>query len=250
MFAAEIDSKKLCSLADYFPFLLDQSEPFLQDSSFFSVQDGYCFQFVVSHLERIFIFGRACRRFRSICRIVDLETSVQVLRNVFAVRFPAEFLWHRFDGNQSVHVSLCAQPGRTGFVVMGGDGTDRRCQAGFEYADPYLVCRDIGEAQDSFVADVGGVGDLLPSSVDPGVHGVFFHSFPVGGNCFLENQTVEGDRLGSGDDDSRAVFIDRHVGVCILVENFFRAFCLTEQVGPVGFPDSLAGTFQYGYICW
>lgn len=34
MFAAEIDSKKLCSLADYFPFLLDQSEPFLQDSSF------------------------------------------------------------------------------------------------------------------------------------------------------------------------------------------------------------------------
>ena len=45
---------------------------------------------------------------------------------------------------------------------MGGDGADGGCQAGFEYADPYLVRRDIREAQDSLVADVGGMGDLFP----------------------------------------------------------------------------------------
>ena len=248
LLAAEVDGEGLRGLVGYLPSLLDQPEPFLQDSSLFSVQDGYRFQFAVSHQERCFIFGRACRWFRSVCCIVDLETCVQVLGNVLAVRFPAEFLCHRFDGNQAVYASLCAQPGRTGFVVMGGDGADGGCQAGFEYADPYLVRRDIRETQDSFVADVGGMGDLFPSSVDPGIHGVSFHPFPVGGNRFLENQTVEGDRSGSGDDDSRPVLIGRHIGVCILVEHLFRAFCLTEQVGPVGFPDSLAGFFQYGYI--
>ena len=78
---------------------------------------------------------------------------------------------------------------------------------------------------------------------------MFFHSFSVGGNRFLDDEAVEGDRLGSGDDDSRPILIDRHIGVSILVEQLFRAFCLTEQVGPVGLPDSLAGFFQYGYIC-
>ena len=93
---------------------------------------------------------------------------------------------------------LCAaSTGADGaLVVVGGDGADGGCQAGFEYADPYLVRRDIREAQDSLVADVGGMGDLFPSSVDPGIHGVSFHPFPVGGNRFLENQTVEGDSWG------------------------------------------------------
>ena len=148
LLAAEVDGEGLRGLVGYLPSLLDQPEPFLQDSSLFSVQDGYRFQFAVSHQERCFIFGRACRWFRSVCRIVDLETCVQVLGNVLAVRFPAEFLCHRFDGNQAVHASLCAQPGRTGFVVVGGDGADGGCQAGFEYADPYLCLLYTSDAAD------------------------------------------------------------------------------------------------------
>ena len=127
LFAAEVDGNVVRGLARWFPSFLDQAEPFLQGCSLFSVQDGYGFQFAVTHLERCLIFGGSGRWFRSVCRIVDLEACVQVLGNVLAVRFPSEFLCHRLDGNQSVYASLCAQPGRACFVVMGGDGADRRC---------------------------------------------------------------------------------------------------------------------------
>ena len=92
LLATEVDGEGLRCFTGHFPSLLDQPEPFLQGGSLFSVQDGYRFQFAVSHLERCFIFGRACRWFRSVCRIVDLETRVQVLGNVLAMRFPAKVL--------------------------------------------------------------------------------------------------------------------------------------------------------------
>ena len=176
---------------------------------------------------------------------MNLESGVQISGNVLCICFPSEFLLHGADGYVTFCISFYLQAGRTGCIVIGCYLANGRLHARFQNTQSEFIAGYIGETEDAFVADVGAGCHFLPGIVYPCVQGMLFYSFTAHGDGFLNKETVDSDRIGGLNNNFFLVRSDYDIGVCIVVQQFFRSLGSLQVIGSIGLVDPFSYFFQH-----